>query len=121
MAIPAGEDVQWACLVDPNTGAGYNAVTPITGTGGVTAVTVGTASAQAIAAATRTAILAFKNESTSASIAISLGGTAALNTAGSFTIPPGQLLTLSTPAYVPGDAINAIASAATTPMTVFAK
>lgn len=94
---------------------------PTNGTGGVTAVTVGTSSAQAVAAATRTARLAIQNVSASASIACSLGGTAALNTAGSFMIAPGQLLTLSDPVYVPGDALNCIASAAGTPAMVWSK
>lgn len=93
------------------------------GTGGFTgSLSVGTASAQLAAAAARTARLAVKNESASASIAVCLGAcTAALNTSGSMTIPPGQMLTLSDAAYVPGDAVNAIASSAATPVTVWSK
>lgn len=94
---------------------------PTVGTGGVTAVTVGTSSAQAVAAATRTARLAIQNVSASANIACALGATAALNTAGSWMIAPGQLLTFSDPTYTPGDAVNCIASAAGTPATVWSK
>jgi len=96
--------------------------TPTTGTGGVTAVTVGTSSAQALAAASgnRLTMLALQNVSASASIACNLGGTAALNTAGNFQIGPGQMLTWNS-TYIPQDAINCIASAASTPLTVMAK
>lgn len=97
------------------------AIVPLSGTGNVTSATVGTTSAQALAAATRSQILEIQNVSASASVACSLGGTAALNTAGSFQIASGALLVLSSQTYVPGDAINCIASAAATPITILAK
>ena len=84
---------------------------PGTGTGGITAATVGTSSTQVLAAGTRIAVLTIQNVSTSASVACALGTSATLNTAGSFQLAAGQLLTLSNGAYIPGDAINCIASA----------
>lgn len=85
--------------------------------GGGTAVTVGAASAQAVAAATGPRkLVAIDNESTTATIACNFGGTAALNTAGSWTIPPGNTRTWAGP-FVPTDAINCIASAGGTPAT----
>lgn len=123
--VSASGSVQLQCDSAGNlktTGGGGTAAVPATGTGGFTAVTVGTTSAQAAAAATRTERLSVKNESATASIAICLGTcTAALNSAGSITIAPGQLLTLSNDAYVPGDAVAAIASATSTPVTVWSK
>jgi hypothetical protein len=99
----------------------FSRISPATGTGGVTSATVGTTSAQVSAAATRTAILALQNVSASASVACALGATAVLNSAGSFQIAAGQMLTLSNDMYVPGDAVNCIASAVSTPVTVFSK
>lgn len=93
-------------------------VVPQTATGGFAAVSVGVTSA--VALAVRTApqyLLALDNESTTASLACAFGATAALNTAGSFTIQPGQTRTWSG-TYVPLDAVNCIASAAATPLTV---
>jgi hypothetical protein len=93
---------------------------PLQGTGGVTSATVGTSSAQALAAGARVAVLSIQNVSASASVACSLGGTAALNTAGSFQIAAGQILAFNTN-YIPQDAVNCIASASSTPVTVIAK
>lgn len=85
-------------------------------TGTVSAATVGTSSAQVLAAASRR-LLAIDNESTTATIACAFGATAAINTAGSFTIPPGVTRTWRD--YpVPADAVNCIASASSTPATV---
>ena len=82
------------------------------------AATVGVTSAQVVAvSATRRVIVAIDNESTSATIACAFGATAALNTAGSFTIPPG-VTRVWDGTFVPSDAINCIASAGSTPVTV---
>jgi len=84
--------------------------------GTVSGAIVGTASAQVLAAGARQ-LLAIDNESTSATIACAFGGAAAINGAGSFTIPPGVTRTWT--AYpVPADAVNCIASAASTPATI---
>lgn len=94
---------------------------PATGTGGFTAVTVGTSSAQALAAAplpNGRKLLAIDNESTTATIACRFGAAAALNTAGSYTIPAGAIMTWSAPSYVPADVVNCIATAAGTPVTI---
>lgn len=101
--------------------AGSNTIGAVTGaisavTGSVSAATITNSSAQIVAAASRR-LLAISNESASASIACSFGGTAALNTAGSFMIPP-----LSTRTWVnypvPADAVNCISSVASSPATV---
>lgn len=85
-------------------------------TGSVSAATIGASSAQVLAAAPRR-LLAIDNESASATIACAFGTTAGINTAGSFTIPPGVTRVWSS--YpVPADAVNCIASAASTPATV---
>lgn len=85
-------------------------------TGSVTAATIGTSSAQVLAAASRQ-LLAIDNESTTATIACAFGAPAAINTAGSFTLAPG--VTRVWKDYpVPADAVNCIASAASTPATV---
>jgi hypothetical protein len=82
----------------------------------VTAATVGTSSAQAVASATWTYV-AIDNESASASVACSFGGTAALNSAGSWTVPPSQTR-IWVPGTAPSGAINCIASAVSTPVTI---
>jgi Zn-dependent alcohol dehydrogenase len=91
---------------------------PNSTTGSTTAVTVGTSSAQALAAAVSVRrFLAIDNESTTAAVACAFGATAALNTAGSWTIPPGMTRTWNG-TFVPSDAVNCIAGAAGTPVTV---
>jgi hypothetical protein len=85
-------------------------------TGSVSAATITNSSASILSAASRR-LLAIKNESATASIACAFGATAALNTAGSFTIPPLNLLIWrSYP--VPADAANCISSVASSPATV---
>lgn len=89
----------------------------------VLAVTVGTSSAQALAAATATrSFLLIQNLSNSANIACRFGAAAALNTAGSFMIPAGQTFSwdLRDPNQfaLPNTAVNCIASAASTPVTI---
>lgn len=91
---------------------------PASTTGSTDAVTVGTTSSQALAAAAGIRrFLAIDNESMTAAIACAFGGAAALNTAGSWTIPPGMTRTWNG-TFVPSDAVNCIASAAGTPVTV---
>lgn len=82
----------------------------------VTAVTVTNASAQAVGSHERY-LLALDNESATATVACAFGATAAINTAGSFTIGPGQTRTW-TGQRIPSDAINCISSVASSPLTV---
>jgi hypothetical protein len=91
---------------------------------GVNAVTCGTASANTGAptpsAGAGYAVI-LDNESATATIAFNFGGTAALNTAGDYTLGPGVKLVLGGPgvlftsSYFP---LNCIASSAATPATV---
>lgn len=103
-----------ASLTNPLPTAGQAAVSAVTGT--TSAATVTNTSTQVLAAASRQ-FLAVDNESATASIACRFGGTAALNTAGSWTIPPGATRTwLNYP--VPAEALNCISSVASSPATV---
>lgn len=89
---------------------------PSSVTGSVTPATIGTSSAQVLAAGSRR-LVTIDNESATATIACAFGATAAINTAGSYTIAPGY--TRVWDKYpVPADAVNCIASAASTPATV---
>lgn len=99
--------------------ATYTPVGPVSN-GNATGFTVGASSALLIPAdAHGRRMLSIKNESASASIAVCFGTcTAALNTAGNYTIGPQQVITWNTTLAVPSDSINAIASAASTPVTV---
>lgn len=93
---------------------------PQTGTGGQNAVTVTNVSGQILALRTAPQYaLSIKNESTTASIAFCFGTscTAALNTAGSITLSPGQLYSESA-TFIHLDRINGISSAATSPATI---
>lgn len=85
----------------------------------VTAVTVGVASAQAIAQNLTRAGIVFHNASATASIAVvpTTFGAAALNTAGSITIGPLGTIVLTDVRSL--DAFNAIASAAGAPLTIW--
>ncbi len=90
--------------------------TPSSLTGTVQAKTITNTSAQVLAAAART-LLAVDNESATATIACAFGAVAAINTAGSFTILPGNTRTwVNYP--IPTEALNCISSAATSPATV---
>lgn len=91
--------------------------TPTSSATTTTAVTAGTSSNQGLASGTRK-FLAISNESASAFVAFSLGGTAALNTSGSKTLAPMNSFTFDAD-FVPSDAINVIASAASTPVTIW--
>lgn len=100
---------------------------PTAEAGGVTAVTIGTSSAQALAAPTNQGwrFLVIDNESTTATIACTFDGTAAINTAGSFTIPPESSsgtnrLILGPFAATIHNAIDCIASASA-PATILAE
>lgn len=112
------------------TGVGGNAVTttlpisgtvtatssPATGVAITTSASVGVASAQALASGARKYLL-LNNESASAFVACAFAGSAALNTAGSITLAPYQSFTWES-SFVPNDAVNCIASAAATPLTI---
>lgn len=94
---------------------------PTAGAATVSAKTVTNSSAAFLAASSATTFLLVKNEDTVASIALNFaGGTAALNTAGNITLPPGASITLDG-SFVPTGAITAISSAASSPATVIAK
>lgn len=85
-------------------------------TGSVAAATITNSSTQVLAAASRK-LLAIDNESATATIACNFGGTAAINTAGNFTIPPNFTRVWSS--YpVPAEAVNCISSVASSPATV---
>lgn len=85
----------------------------------VTAVTVAATSAQGVAGHTRNFLL-IVNESASATVAVAFGATAAvLNGAGSIMLAAGASLRFSqADGLVPSDALNFIASAGSTPVTV---
>lgn len=84
-----------------------------------TAATVGTSSAQALASGTRR-YLKICNESASAFAAYNFGGTAILNSAGGKTLTPYQCDEYAE-SFVPSDAVNMIASAVSTPVTILSK
>ena len=91
---------------------------PVSTAGSTTAVTIGTTSMQALAAAVSVRrFLAIDNESVTAAVACAFGATAAINSAGSWTIPPGMTRTWNG-TFVPSDAVNCIAGAANTPLTI---
>jgi hypothetical protein len=91
---------------------------PVSGAGSAGPVTIGTSSGQALAgSALGRRFLAIDNESVTATVACAFGATAALNTAGSWTIPPGMTRTWNG-SFVPSDTVNCIASAAATPVTI---
>lgn len=105
------------CIVGSTATCGMKvAVAPVTGTGSVTGPTITSSSAQALASGNRR-FLYIGNESTTATIACNFGGTAAINTAGNFTIPPGNGRTWSA-TFIPSEAVNCISSAATSPATI---
>lgn len=98
-------------------GGGSIVPKPETGPVTTTAVTVGVASAQALAAGSRD-YLALINASPSAFVACNFGAAAVVNGAGSITLSPYQSFTWES-SFAPDDAINCIASAAATPFTIF--
>jgi Zn-dependent alcohol dehydrogenase len=111
-----------ACVSGCNTGtvavSGTVAPAPASGPAGASGCIVGTSSAQCAAAVAGRRLLAIDNESPTATIACAFGNmTPALNTAGSWTIPPQSVRDWSG-SYVPNDAVNCVASAAGTPVTI---
>ena len=88
----------------------------------VSSVTVTNSSAQALGSAAGPRLfLSIDNESATATIACSFGGTAAANTAGSYTISPGITRVwgpVSTDMPLSGAAINCISSVASSPATI---
>lgn len=102
--------------------AGALPVGPSTGTGAYNPATIGASSGQVLAAGVAKVFLDLVNPSTTATIACAFGIPAVINGAGSITLSP--LWHRSWPdgaGYVPGDVVNCIASAGSTPMTVGAK
>lgn len=117
-ALPAGAAIIGKVGIDQTTpGTTDGVATALSAvTGSVSAKTITNSSAQVLAAASRL-FLAVDNESTTATIACAFGATAAINTAGSFTIQPNQTRVWNS--YpVPADALNCISSAATSAATV---
>lgn len=86
----------------------------------VTAITVGVGSAQAIGTNPNRTRILFANVHATNSIAIcpASNGAAALNTAGSLTLGPGVAIILDGDS-VSYDAFNALASGASTPLTIW--
>lgn len=89
----------------------------------ITAATVTNSSTQMLAAVAGSRLfLSINNESTTATIACAFSATAAANTAGSYTIGPGNTRTWGPGTYeipgAPGGAVNCISSAATSPATI---
>lgn len=81
--------------------------------------TVGTSSAACLAAATAATFVQVQNNSATATVACSWGGTAALNSATSFQLAPGQSASWGqTTGGIPNEALNCIASVASTPLYV---
>lgn len=97
---------------------GGGTIIPLPSTGAVTTTgaSVGVASAAALAAGDRDYLL-LNNASASAFVACNFGGAAVINGAGSITMSPYQSYVWES-SFVPNDAINCIASAAATPLTI---
>jgi hypothetical protein len=94
--------------------------TPNTGTGAYSSATIGASSGALIAAGTAHIFLDIINDSATASMACSFGGTAIINGAGSITLGPLGHRSWEG-SFVPSDAVNCIASAGSTPATVGVK
>ncbi|HEV2303336.1 MAG TPA: hypothetical protein VGR91_17350 [Stellaceae bacterium] len=119
MLIPNGQSLGGQPVMAPPTATNPLPIqqNPSSGSGSVTAVTLGTISTQVLAAVTSRKFLSIDNESASAAIACALGTAAAINAAGSFTIEPGWTRTWDG-SFVPSDAVNCIAASGSTPVTV---
>jgi hypothetical protein len=82
------------------------------------AATVGTAAVVLLPPQPNRITLSICDESATAQLAISFGGTApAINGAGSYTIGDGQCAVWGMNQFVPPDSVNVIASASGTPIT----
>ena len=84
-------------------------------TTGISSASVGTASGGLVSACTGRHYLRIKNEHATASMAVNFGGTAALNTAGNFTITAGNSIEWTHPS---DSAVNAIGAVASLPATI---
>lgn len=115
-AAPSATNQLW---VSPATGAVFT-VNSLPRTSLTTAgCSVGVASAQCLAATTAQNWVQVQNTSTSASISCAWGGTAALNSSGSFMLAPGQSAAWGMMSNgIPNAALNCIASAAASPLYV---
>lgn len=111
---------QNVAVANPLPVTGTFTLAPASSASNYTSATVTASSTQMLAAATTRAFLDLFNASTTATIACNLGGTAVINGAGSITIPPGWHYSWDG-TYVPADAVNCIASAGSTPMTIGSK
>lgn len=81
--------------------------------------TVGTSSAECIAASTANFWVQVQNTHVTNTIACSWGGTASLNSTGSFMLEPGQSASWGvTTSGIPTNALNCIASGASTPLYI---
>lgn len=118
VGLVAGSALAGKFGIDQTTPGTTNAVapTPITGIGSTTGPTITSTSGQALATGSRR-FLYIGNESTTATIACNFGGTAIINTAGNYTIPPNAGRTWDG-TFVPSEAVNCISSAATSPATI---
>jgi len=113
----AGTSASSAQAVQGVTGGVAMPVTPKTQAFTFPGCTVGTTSAQCLAASTATNHIQVQNTSTSATLACSWGGTAALNSSSSFQLAAGQsALWGAATSGVPSQALNCISSAASTPV-----
>lgn len=117
--IPNGQSIGGQPVMAPPSPTNPMAIqqNPASASGSVLGATVGTSSTQVLAAAAARKFLAIDNESTTAAIACAFGATAALNTAGSFTIEPGWTRTWGG-SFVPSDAVNCIAASGSAPVTL---
>jgi hypothetical protein len=94
---------------------------PANAAGAFSGTTLGTAAASILAANTAKVFLQIVNASTTnATVWVSFAGTAAVGGAGSIPIGPGGSLLFSG-TFVPSDAVSAIATAASTPITIGVK
>lgn len=118
-----------ALLASPALAAEHACVTAGSSLDGVCSETLAASSGPVLKPSTTAGgyrAITFDNESTTATIAVCLGAscTAAINTGGSFTIPPGQTRTWSVPYGAGGgfnDPWNAISSVASITITVQAQ
>lgn len=103
--------------VAPGSNTAFPIVSPPRTVMNVSGCTVGTSSAQCLAALNAGAWVQVQNTSASAQIACSWSGTAALNSTGSFMLQPGQSASWGIMSSgVPNSALNCIADTAASPL-----